>query len=1608
MPTIFRRAAAGLALAVLVASLARAADYAPGELLVRWKPTARASARAAALAPLGASHLKSYDFIGVERLSIPGMGVAEAVARLKLDPRVEYAEPDYIFSIDRTPNDPRYPEQYGLNNTGQTSGTAGDDISAEAAWDKFTGDPDLLIGDIDTGAEYDHPDLAANIWTNPGEIPGNGIDDDGNGWVDDVHGYDFANGDGDPRDDNGHGTHTAGTIAAVGNNGEGVTGVVWHAKIVVLKFLDSSGHGLEANAIEAISYSIRMGVKITNNSWAGGFVSRALEDAIAAAGAAGQLFIAAAGNAHIDTDAIPAYPASLPEDCIISVAATDQDDHLAPFSNFGATTVDLAAPGVNILSTVPGHGYRLLSGTSMATPHVTGAAAFLMGRFPGMAAAEVKSRLLRFATPRPDLIGRCVSGGRLNLDLAASDPDSLDPGGISDLSVVSPGSNSVDLLWTATGDDSTAGTATSYELRYATHAFTAAEFASGTLAASPRPVPSGAAQAWRVHGLATTTPYWFAVRALDEFGNPGTVSNVASTTTLPPPALVATPRSLELSALTGDTLSGSFEIANDSPGTLEWSSPPPAFEAGAAQAVWPAVQAAKGEDGPSRGPQLASSGGPDAFGYRWTDSAEPGGPEFSWADVARPANAVALTGDEAVSAPVPLGFSFPYYGHRFTELRVCTNGYLQFGNDDPLFANSGLPTFGGARNMIAPFWDDLNFGAGVNRAYAHFDGSRFVVSWVGVPRYNDLGSLMTFQVILFPTGEIRFQYLRMTGNDGNGSIGIQDSTRTVGLLVAFDQPFVHDSLAVRIVPVRQWLALVPTQGFLAPGAHQRVGLALDASGLGSGSYHAVARLVSNAPAGADTSVAVSLAVSGAPSLLVSPPALEFGAHFTGAHDTLGVTVANAGVDSLHILGVTSDRPQFTVPGAAFTLLPGDARTLPVAYTPDAITDHRGVLSISSDDPRRPLVTVTLHGVGSASPEIVAVQAQLQAATAPELRPDAAQRSRPLVLRNQGGAPLVWTASAYQGLIGARPQPVANAIAVVPQIKNTVGPGVGAAGNGGPDAFGYRYVDSDAPDGPAFAWEEIETSGVRLFGSADDSTTRVALPFPFTFYGRAYDSVSVCTNGWLSFTSRDSSLVNTDLPDSALGVPRALVAPYWTDLDLRSVRGPGRAYAAYDGSKFVVEWKDAVHFSGTSPYTFQVFLWPSGEIEFQYRAFPELPNPATIGLQDETGTIGLRVAYNVPYAHPGLRVRLSHQDDWLKLDRTAGSIPPGGTDTLHVTFDAREYKDGNYAGEVRIVSNDADLPLLVVPSAMHVGVLRDTTEALPGVVGAVSLAPLVRFALTPPAPDAALLPASLQLNGLLVRPVGAPTHATDGRLAVAVRAVDVLAGVPAGEAQVVTLTGEFDAGGWFAAGTRVSVIAPAIVGGPLPAFGSPLPTRMFRGNDAVDLAWIPPPGGPDSYDVAYSRDGGVRWNVVAHGTQPVFEFLPGDTTFQALLEVVARHGDVVLGTWLSAPFVVDLEVVGVSGEPPPRRFALRMAGSSPAFGSVRLALDQPAARIAVVEVYDIRGARVRTLVRGALVPGRHPLAWDGRRDDGGPAAPGIYLVRARSGPDSHTLRVAFLR
>ena len=1612
-------AAAGLARALLLACVAvlvlagaaRAQSYVPGELLVKWKPGLKAIARADAMAPLGATREAVYD-IGAELLRVNGMAVEEALARLAQDPRVEYAEPNYIWTIDRAPDDPRYPEQYGLHNIGQTGGVPGADIGAENAWDRFTGDPDLLIGDIDTGADYTHPDLAPNIWTNPGEIPGNGIDDDGNGYVDDVHGYDFLDHKPDPLDDNGHGTHTAGIICAAGNNGVGVSGVVWHAKLVILKFLGANGSGPTSAAVEALQYATRMGIRVTNNSWGGGAYSRTLEDAIAAAGNAGALFVAAAGNAHANTDLSPQYPSVLPEDCIISVAATDANDQLASFSNYGPTTVDLAAPGVDVLSTYPGNDYRLLSGTSMATPMVTGAAAFLMGRFPGMDASLVKARLMQFATPLPALAGRCVTGGRLNLDLSSADPDSIPPGPISDLVLTRPGSNSADIAWTATGDDGASGTATRYDIRVSAVAFDSSTFETGVRLTAPVPAPAGTHQSWHLTGLATNSHYWLALRAKDEFGNMGPVSNVIEIQTLDPPRLSLSAGAVSASAITGNVVSQTVELANDSPGTLEWSAPPPAFDTTlVTQAVWPDEPVAKGVDGAARGPQAEDAGGPDAFGYRWIDSSEPGGPVYQWVDVVQPQNVVTLSGDEAVSDPVPLGFSFPLYGRRFTQVRVCTNGYLEFANDGPLFANRGLPSTAGARNMIAPFWDDLHFGTGVNRVYAHFDGTRCIITFDAVPRYNDVTSIMTFQCILYPSGEIRFQYRSMTGTTNNATVGVQDSSRTIGLTVAFNQDYVRDSLAVRIVPLRQWLTVVPSAGFLQPGEHQTLRLDMNAAGLSSGAWGASAHILSNDPDFPDTSIRVTLNVTGAPDIVVSPAALDFGARFTGARDTLALTVENAGVDPLGVTGLHTDRSDFVVAPAAFTLLPGEATTFPVVFEPSQVADIPGTLTIASNDPDHPLTTVALHGVGSVAPVIAATSALIAEAATPALTADAAQRERTLVLQNTGGAPLVWTASAYQGPVGAKPASLVAGAAAAPariaQVKGARGPGPAAAGDGGPDAFGYRWIDSDSPSGPVFAWEEIAGVGTRLFGSADDSTARVVLPFPFSFYGHTYDSVSVCTNGFLAFVGRDSSIVNTDLPNAADGVPRALIAPYWTDLDLRTVRGPGQVLAWYDGTRFVVEWKDAVHFSGASPYTFEVLLWPSGAIENQYQSLGALNTAATVGLQDETGTIGLRVAYDVAYAHPGLRVKLTHQDDWLAVAPVSGSIAPGASDTLHVRFDSRQYKDGDYSGEVRIESNDVRDPLLAVPCALHVGLYRAPAQPLPGWLDAVSSTPLVRVLLPLPSPGANLIAGSLHLNGVPVAPAFVPARDPDGRLDVSLTALDVLARAGAAPRDTVTLSGEYDAGGWFASDAPLHVSPPSLSGGPLPGFGSADQPQKLRIDDTVALEWGAPAAGAERYAINWSADDGRRWITLASVLAPPFTLVLPDTTPGALVEVVATKGDAVVGTWLSAPFAV-LPPANGGGPGLPTRFALRLTSATPAADGAHFSLELPSAGEADVVVFDLTGARVAQLVRAPLPAGRHAIAWDGLRSDGSRVAPGIYLVRARHPAGSATLRVIALR
>ena len=408
----------------------RNASFEPGQILVETEAGVPAEAIKAVNRRNDATVEESIPHSRISLVDLPqDLSVAEAIQHYRAAPEVKYAEPNYQVvssSLATKPDDPNFPKMWDANNRGQYGGTFDADIDAPEAWAGETGSAETVVAVIDSGMDISHRDLRDNIWTNPGEVPGNGIDDDGNGYVDDVHGWDFYHDDASVFDNatqDTHATHVAGTIAAEGNNTVGVTGINWQARIMPLKFIGPDNQSYLADAIEAINYSVSEGAQISNNSWGYEFPpgnpSKILQDAINDADRAGQLFVVAAMNGGADfvgddIDQSPVYPASYSNSNIISVAATNATDDLTSFSNYGATSVDLAAPGKDILSTLPGNEYGFGYGTSMATPHVSGVAALIKSQFPQLNDEGIKVRILDSVDKKASLGGKMVSGGRLN------------------------------------------------------------------------------------------------------------------------------------------------------------------------------------------------------------------------------------------------------------------------------------------------------------------------------------------------------------------------------------------------------------------------------------------------------------------------------------------------------------------------------------------------------------------------------------------------------------------------------------------------------------------------------------------------------------------------------------------------------------------------------------------------------------------------------------------------------------------------------------------------------------------------------------------------------------------------------------------------------------------------------------------------------------------------------------------------------------------------------------------------------------------------------------------------------------------------------------------
>jgi subtilisin family serine protease len=529
----------------------RRPEFVPGEVLVRFKPNQAFEGATYIAVPNNNSSSKNQNFgladpqeevrVSVERFGgseiIEGLRIArtastdtlKAVAALQARDDVLYAEPNYILHADKTPNDPLFPNppnsgMYGLQK-----------IAAPQAWDTTTGNTSIVVGVIDEGIDITHLDLKDNIWTNPGEIAGNGIDDDANGFIDDRNGFDF-------RDNTGtfppefHATHVAGTIGARGNNNLGVVGVNWEVSLMSLRFLSAAtGNGSDADAVTAYGYAKMMrdlwasshgakgaNIRVLNASFGGGGYSQAAADALNAAGQSGILFVAAAGNESTNNDTSPHYPSGYRLPNVISVTATDSSDHQT--FNYGLHSVDIGAPGVSILSTLTNNQYGVASGTSMAAPHVTGAAALLWAANPNLSVSQVRALLSFNGDILPSLQGKTLTGRRLNVFKslqALTENDTTAPGTVSDLHVTSQNGRTIGLTWTASGDDGGAGKASLYDLSFIDQ-FTGAVVPLTSVA----PAASGAQQSISLNIPYRHTAGRFNLREFDNVGNEGVAATV--------------------------------------------------------------------------------------------------------------------------------------------------------------------------------------------------------------------------------------------------------------------------------------------------------------------------------------------------------------------------------------------------------------------------------------------------------------------------------------------------------------------------------------------------------------------------------------------------------------------------------------------------------------------------------------------------------------------------------------------------------------------------------------------------------------------------------------------------------------------------------------------------------------------------------------------------------------------------------------------------------------------------------------------------------------------------------------------------------------------------
>jgi subtilisin family serine protease len=767
-------------------------EHKPGQVLVRFVPGTETMSLAkemqqekvSANVP-GAEIIRQFSSVpGLSLVQIPeGVTVEEALESFNQRQDVLYAQPNYRVYTDSTiPNDARFDDLWGLHNIGQSGGLVDADIDAPEAWDISTGSDTVIVAVIDTGVDYNHEDLAANMWVNQAEYEGTGgVDDDGNGYVDDIYGYDFDHGDGDPMDDHYHGTHCAGTIGALGNNGVGVTGVCWNVKIMAVKFLDSGGGGWTDDAIDSVEYATLMGAHIMSNSWGGGGYSQGLKDAIDAAGAAGITFVAAAGNDSVNNDTNPHYPSSYSSSNIIAVLSTDRNDNLSGFSSWGPTSVDIGAPGTSILSCEPGNQYQYLNGTSMATPHVSGACALLKSINPSLTVPEIQEILFNSVDEISSLSGKCVTEGRLNINGAILEttvpwiefdieqgilgPDESIPVSVTfDATELSPGVYNAEIL--VVSDDLARPTISiPVELTVLPDPLEVAPEASF----DPNGLVGGPFEPNSMTYTMTNTGDTPLDWSIQSQANWLTISQTAGTlesdeiveilVSINENADVLDPNLYQETIIFNNLTLGSIHHREVNLKVLPPDMFTEQFDAGTFDLENKAITLR-----------------PDSSVSYYAACVE----KESFGAFPLSVNAITLVSigdDDYVEVPFDNSEQFTFYGVSYDRVYIGSNGYLTFGRGGSEFEPTLENHFDIPR--IAPLFTDLTPTNGQSISYEQLN-DRFVVTYNDIPVFGDKNATNSFQVeLFFADGSIRIAYLDIAAttaisglSDGNGLPGI--------------------------------------------------------------------------------------------------------------------------------------------------------------------------------------------------------------------------------------------------------------------------------------------------------------------------------------------------------------------------------------------------------------------------------------------------------------------------------------------------------------------------------------------------------------------------------------------------------------------------------------------------------------------------------------------------------------------------------------------------------------------------------------------------------------------------------------------------------------------